>query len=81
MMLSGQPPRQVANARPSIVKFDSMPSISMSGFLNRSKMDIFPFDSLLSYRLIGSIVILFIRPVPVCMILSLSMLVEPVNMN
>ena len=62
-----------------MLKSDSIPSISISGFLKRSVNFILPFDSLLSYKLIGFINILEMRPVPLCIIFSSSITVEPVN--
>ena len=44
--LPGHPPRHAAKIKSSISRFDSTPSISLSGSSKSSLRDIFPFDSL-----------------------------------
>ena len=51
----------------------------MLGLSNKSIIEICPFDSLLSYKLIGLISILWILPVPECIIAPSSTTVEPVK--
>ena len=77
--MNGQPPLQAANIKSFIVKEDSQSLMLMSGLSNKSIIEICPFDSPLSYKLIGFISILWILPVPECIMLSSSTTVEPVR--
>ena len=77
---SGHPPLHAANINSSIVKSEVIPLISKLGLSNNSIKDILPFDSMLSYRLIGLIRTLCILPVPECIIFDSSTTVEPVRM-
>ena len=73
------PPRHAARIKSGISKLLQAPSISRFGLLNNSCKETCPVDSLDSHRLIGYIFIRVMRPVPVCLILDLSTVFEPVR--
>lgn len=78
--MAGQPPRHVMKTRCSISTSDTA-SIFSCGLSNNSFKLMAPFDSCDSHKLIGSISICEILPLPEWRILDLSTVFEPVSMN